>query len=67
MKSIRRRNVRCPHCGSTISMMFDLSNGSDEIYDDCPACCHSIHINVILNEIDDEMSLMVDADDEQIF
>ncbi|EED26077.1 conserved hypothetical protein [Vibrio sp. 16] len=46
---------------------MDASNGSQNFYDDCPACCHAIHLNMMVNEQMDSIELFVDADDEQIF
>ncbi|MCZ4294185.1 MULTISPECIES: CPXCG motif-containing cysteine-rich protein [Vibrio] len=67
MHSYTEKRVACPHCGHTISITLDASNGSQEFYDDCPACCHAIHLNMTVNEQMDTIDLFVDADDEQVF
>ncbi|NAW56933.1 CPXCG motif-containing cysteine-rich protein, partial [Vibrio sp. V36_P2S2PM302] len=61
------RTVRCPHCGHSIGITLDASNGSQDFYDDCPACCNAIHLSMTVNEVTDSVDLYVDADDEQIF
>ncbi|SON48685.1 CPXCG motif-containing cysteine-rich protein [Vibrio tapetis] len=67
MNSYTEKNVKCPHCGHMIGITLDASNGSQEFYDDCPACCHAIHLNMMVDEQHDNIQLFIDADDEQIF
>lgn len=67
MHSYIEKRVTCPHCGHAISITLDASNGSQEFYDDCPACCHAIHLNMTVNEQMDKIELFVDTDDEQVF
>lgn len=67
MKTISRKFYSCPHCGHSIEVTLDTSQGSQEFYDDCPACCQTIHLTMQLDELHDEIQLSVDADDEQYF
>ncbi|NLS12658.1 CPXCG motif-containing cysteine-rich protein [Vibrio sp. SM6] len=67
MRNFSERNVECPHCGHAISLTLDASNGSQDFYDDCPACCNAIHLNMVVDELHDEVQLFIDADDEQVF
>lgn len=67
MRNFTEKSVLCPHCGHSIRLTLDASNGSQEFYDDCPACCHAIHLNMTVDELQDTVELYVDADDEQIF
>ncbi|MBY8288826.1 CPXCG motif-containing cysteine-rich protein [Vibrio fluvialis] len=67
MKEFTEKTVLCPHCGHSIRITLDSSNGSQEFYDDCPACCHAIHLNMMVDEQQETIELYVDADDEQIF
>ncbi|CAM2898838.1 MULTISPECIES: CPXCG motif-containing cysteine-rich protein [Vibrio] len=67
MKNFIQKSILCPHCGHHVPVTLDSSNGSQEFYDDCPACCNPIHINLMVNEQLDTVELQVDADDEQIF
>ncbi|NIY81349.1 CPXCG motif-containing cysteine-rich protein [Vibrio hepatarius] len=67
MRNYTEKFVTCPHCGHSISITLDASNGDQEFYDDCPACCNAIHLNMMVNEQLDTIELFVDADDEQIF
>ncbi len=67
MQNFTQRMVTCPHCGHAIGVTLDSSNGSQEFYDDCPACCNPIHFNMQVNEQTESIELFIDADDEQIF
>lgn len=67
MKSYAERQVSCPHCGQTIAVPIDTTQGDQDFYHDCPGCCNAIHLNMHLDEIHDKIELQVDADDEQIF
>ncbi|NVD06702.1 CPXCG motif-containing cysteine-rich protein [Vibrio sp. JPW-9-11-11] len=67
MKNYTEKMVACPHCGHSIGITLDASNGSQNFYDDCPACCNAIHLSMNVDEQRDTIELFVDADDEQIF
>ncbi|QJY41041.1 CPXCG motif-containing cysteine-rich protein [Vibrio cholerae] len=67
MRNFTEKSVTCSHCGHWIRLTLDASNGSQEFYDDCPACCHAIHLNMKVDELHDTIELYVDADDLQIF
>ncbi|MGF1724011.1 CPXCG motif-containing cysteine-rich protein [Photobacterium nomapromontoriensis] len=67
MKNYTEQSVTCPHCGHNIRITLDSSAGSQEFYDDCPACCHAIHLNMQVDELHKTINLFIDADDEQIF
>ncbi len=60
MKNYTERHVQCPHCGHSISITLDASNGDQEFYDDCPACCHAIHLNMHVDELHDKVELFID-------
>ncbi|GAJ75217.1 hypothetical protein JCM18905_976 [Vibrio sp. JCM 18905] len=49
-----------PHCGHSIGITLDASNGDQEFYDDCPACCHAIHLNMRVDELQDKVELFID-------
>lgn len=61
------RTISCPHCGHHVHFQFDMSNGDQDYYEDCPACCNAIHLNMHLNELKQKVELSVDADDEQYY
>lgn len=67
MRKYTEKRVTCPHCGHAIDITLDATNGSQNFYDDCPACCNAIHLSMMVNEQLDEIEFSIDADDEQIF
>ncbi|MDA0147596.1 MULTISPECIES: CPXCG motif-containing cysteine-rich protein [Vibrio] len=67
MRNFTEKQVSCPHCGHSIGITLDASNGNQEFYDDCPACCNAVHYNLVVNEQMNRIDLSIDADDEQIF
>ncbi|EAS45163.1 CPXCG motif-containing cysteine-rich protein [Photobacterium profundum] len=67
MTNYSEQSVSCPHCGHIIKITLDTSGGSQEFYDDCPSCCHAVHLNMQIDEVHKTINLFIDADDEQIF
>lgn len=67
MRDFIERTVTCPHCGQHTDLSVDGTQGSQDYYEDCTACCNPMHVRVIRNELADKLELSVDADDEQIF
>ena len=67
MRVFFQRNVSCPHCGEHTELEIDGSQGDQEYFEDCTACCNAIHVVVTRNELLDKVEVSVDADDEQIF
>lgn len=59
--------IACPHCGHPIRLEIDRSNGDQAYYDNCPACCQEVHINMHVNEVKHRIELQIDADDEQYY
>jgi transcription elongation factor Elf1 len=35
----------CPYCGEEISVILDVSAGSQSYIEDCEVCCHPIDIS----------------------
>lgn len=64
---IFNKTITCPHCGHHVSFQFDTSNGDQEYYEDCPACCNSIHFGMHVDKAKQSVELSVDADDEQFY
>nr|WP_086938655.1 CPXCG motif-containing cysteine-rich protein [Thaumasiovibrio occultus] len=67
MSNFTHQTITCPHCGQHIRMALDASAGDQEFYDDCPACCSPIHLQLTVDEVHRTIQVQVDADDEQIF
>ncbi len=67
MRDYFEQNILCPHCGHHTRIVVDASEGDQNYYEDCMACCNAMHIVVKRNELSDSVELSVDADDEQYF
>lgn len=52
--------IACPYCGESISMLLDLSAGSQSYIEDCQVCCRPMNISF---EVDDDGQLTVTAED----
>ncbi|BDA13748.1 CPXCG motif-containing cysteine-rich protein [Aeromonas caviae] len=61
------KRIVCPHCGHHTRVELDASQGDQEFYEDCMACCNPIHLRLHRDEARDCLQLFVDADDEQLF
>ncbi|MDX1522679.1 MAG: CPXCG motif-containing cysteine-rich protein [Anaerolineae bacterium] len=40
----------CPYCWQEISMLLDLSGGTQEYIEDCEVCCNPIEIGYTVEE-----------------
>lgn len=67
MRDYFEQTIDCPHCGHHTNIVVDASEGDQNYYEDCRACCNPMHLTVTRNEMTDQVELNVDADDEQIF
>jgi transcription elongation factor Elf1 len=45
-----QHHFTCPHCGERISMLLDLSAGSQRYVEDCEVCCNPIAISYDTDE-----------------
>ncbi|GLX80493.1 hypothetical protein tinsulaeT_38330 [Thalassotalea insulae] len=64
---VTEQRVTCPHCGHHIFIALDTSSGDQDYYDECPACCNDIHLNLHIDEYHQKIQLAIDSDDEQVF
>jgi len=37
---------QCPYCWEQISMLLDVSVGSDKYIEDCEVCCNPIEVSI---------------------
>ena len=66
-QNLSQKRIRCPHCGHHLHVTLDASAGDQDYYDECPACCCDIHLNLHVDEYRQKILLAVDSDDEQVF
>ena len=48
--AMTRKRLTCPHCGERISMLLDLSAGSQSYIEDCEVCCNPIEVSYEVEE-----------------
>lgn len=53
MQAIEEVSLECPHCGESISLLLDLTGGTQSYIEDCQVCCQPILV-----------SLRIDADED---
>lgn len=54
------RDVSCPFCGETITLLIDASAGAQAYIEDCRVCCRPMQVTIEAD--DDEIdSLKVDC------
>lgn len=51
--------VDCPFCGEWISIVVDLSAGSQDYVEDCQVCCQPMQVRI---EVDGDELLSISAD-----
>jgi hypothetical protein len=42
--------VDCPHCGETITLLLDLSEGDQSYTEDCSVCCAPILVHYAVDD-----------------
>lgn len=56
--TLREHFFTCPHCGERISMVLDLTSGSQHYVEDCEVCCGPIEVSF---EVEDERLVSFEA------
>nr|WP_310733148.1 CPXCG motif-containing cysteine-rich protein [Colwellia sp. MB02u-10] len=64
---MKEQRIECPHCGHPIHLVLDASAGDQDYYDECPACCMEMHLNLHIDEYHQKILLGVGSDNEQFF
>lgn len=66
-QSITDKRITCPHCAHHLFVTLDSSEGDQDFFDECPACCMEIHYRMHIDEYHQKILLAIDSDDEQVF
>ena len=64
LQDVTEQRIRCPHCGHNLRVTLDTTAGDQNYYDECPACCCDIHLNMHIDEYRQKIELAVDNDNE---
>ncbi|MDP2634753.1 MAG: CPXCG motif-containing cysteine-rich protein [Pseudoalteromonas sp.] len=67
MKNHLSQRICCPHCGHHIHVTLDASEGDQDYFEDCSACCNPIHFNMHIDHAYNKIELHIDSDNEQVF
>jgi len=46
MKSLEERDIGCPYCGESISVLINEEDLGQEYIEDCQVCCKPIVFNI---------------------
>lgn len=57
------REIACPYCGETISLLLDASAGSQRYIEDCHVCCRPITVMLEV-DADGDAQVSVQSEDE---
>lgn len=57
------RDVACPYCGETITLVLDASAGAQRYIEDCAVCCRPITVAMEV-DADGEVAVAVFSQDE---
>lgn len=66
-QDVSRKTIECPHCAHHLHITIDTTQGDQNYYESCPACCNDIHMNMHIDDYRQTIQLSIDADDEQVF
>jgi transcription elongation factor Elf1 len=58
--SLHEKSVNCPFCGENITILLDLSAGSQSYIEDCQVCCRPMQISFAAED-DEHMTLQVNC------
>ena len=57
MQALEEANLTCPHCGEPITLLLDLSGGSQSYTEDCEICCQPILVSLCMDEHSEEVHI----------
>ncbi|MCW8825511.1 MAG: CPXCG motif-containing cysteine-rich protein [Gammaproteobacteria bacterium] len=63
MNQLIERDIECPYCGETITVLLDCSVDNQQYIEDCQVCCRPITLNVSI-DFDGEAAVVVSHENE---
>ncbi len=61
MEALQERQVNCPYCGESISLLLDFEEVGDSYIEDCSVCCQPMVVSLYPGE-DGELVVEVSAE-----
>ena len=58
------RDVACPYCGETFTIVVDRSAGSQRYIEDCAVCCRPVLFDIGIDADGDIMDVTARREDE---
>lgn len=50
MQELQSRQVQCPYCGETITVVIDCSVPQQNYIEDCQVCCRPIEFDILVEQ-----------------
>ncbi|MFO7705280.1 MAG: CPXCG motif-containing cysteine-rich protein [Halopseudomonas sp.] len=64
MQAIDEAFLECPYCGEPISLLLDLTGGSQSYVEDCQVCCQPIVVNLQIDADEDDYHVDLRAEQD---
>jgi len=61
---LETRDIACPYCGETITIVIDLTAGSQRCIEDCAVCCRPVLLDIGIDAEGDIAGVTAQRDDE---
>ena len=47
---VPERRIDCPYCGEPVTILVDISAGSQAYVEDCEVCCQPMNLEVVVDD-----------------
>lgn len=61
---LESRDIACPYCGEDITIVVDLTAGSQQYIEDCAVCCRPVLLDIEIDAEGDLIGVGARRDDE---
>lgn len=66
-EDLKSVSLQCPSCGHNTSLDIDTSQGEQDYQEECSACGNLIHVQLDIDEVNQQARIRVDGNDEQFY
>ena len=63
MNTLTEKDIGCPYCGETITVLIDGTLPEQNYIEDCEVCCRPIVFDVVV-DVDGDVTVSVRAENE---